>query len=36
MTDYTLARAASTTGTLQGTLMINGQTQADHAAGAVR
>jgi polyisoprenoid-binding protein YceI len=43
MTDYTLARAASTTGTLQGTLMINGQTrpitlpaQFADAGGALR
>lgn len=43
LTDYTLARAANTTGTLQGTLMINGQTrpiavpaQFADAAGALR
>lgn len=43
LTDYTLAKAAATTGTLNGTLMINGQTrpivvpvQFANAAGALR
>lgn len=43
MTDYTLARAATTTGTLQGQLTINGQTrpitvpvQFANAAGALK
>ncbi len=43
LTDYTLVKAAATTGTLNGTLMINGQTrpivvpvQFANAAGALR
>jgi polyisoprenoid-binding protein YceI len=43
LTDYTLAKAAATTGTLNGTLMINGQTrpivvpvQFANASGALR